>query len=415
MRRFIMKSKWQKIKIGDYVSFQNGYAFKSKNFSDNGKYLVIRIKEIKDGIVKFFPDSARINIEDETNFYKYKVEKGDILFALTGDPVSRPNPLSWVGRISIYNHKNPALLNQRVCKAIFDKNINPLFFYYYFRLYENFFDLARRATGSANQANISTNTILSMPIYLPSYSIQEKISNILKSLDDKIELNNQINKNLEQQAQAIFKNITDSNIAEEPLYKFIKIKHGYAFKGNFIQTIDNGVVLVTPGNFKLGGGFQENKCKFFNGEYPNDYILNSGDLIVTMTDLSKDGDTLGYGALIPYDSQRIYLHNQRIGLVKIYDNRLSKDYIYWYLRSYDYHNKIVGSASGTTVKHTSPTRILEQNIPIPNKNCEYKIKSLSNIDFMISRNDVENIYLKQIRDLLIPKLMSGEIDVYNFT
>ena len=200
-----MKSKWQKIKIGDYVSFQNGYAFKSKNFSDNGKYLVIRIKEIKDGIVKFFPDSARINIEDETNFYKYKVEKGDILFALTGDPVSRPNPLSWVGRISIYNHKNPALLNQRVCKAIFDKNINPLFFYYYFRLYENFFDLARRATGSANQANISTNTILSMPIYLPSYSIQEKISNILKSLDDKIELNNQINKNLEQQAQAIFK------------------------------------------------------------------------------------------------------------------------------------------------------------------------------------------------------------------
>ena len=73
-------------------------------------------------------------------------------------------------------------------------------------------------------------------------------------------------------------------------------------------TVDNNnIVLVTPGNFKIGGGFQEGKCKYFTTNYPSDYILNSGDLIVTMTDLSKESDTLGYGALVPENKSRIYL------------------------------------------------------------------------------------------------------------
>ena len=64
---------------------------------------------------------------------------------------------------------------------------------------------------------------------------------------------------------------------------FITIKHGYAFKGTEITTEDNGVVLVTPGNFAIGGGFKEEKCKFFNGEYPVEYVLSPDDLIGTMT------------------------------------------------------------------------------------------------------------------------------------
>ena len=90
----------------------------------------------------------------------------------------------------------------------------------------------------------------------------------------------------------------------------IDIKHGFAFSGEYIQEEDNGVVLVTPGNFRIVGGFQEDKCKFFSGEIPDEFILNAGDFIVTMTDLSKTIDTLGYSAYVP-DSQRVYLHNQR--------------------------------------------------------------------------------------------------------
>ena len=95
------------------------------------------------------------------------------------------------------------------------------------------------------------------------------------------------------------------------LGEVLRIKHGYAFDGSGITTEDNGVVLVTPGNFQIGGGFKESNKKFFAHDYPEDYVLKRDDFIVTMTDLSKDTDTLGYSAKIP-DSNKVYLHNQRI-------------------------------------------------------------------------------------------------------
>ena len=109
------------------------------------------------------------------------------------------------------------------------------------------------------------------------------------------------------------------------LRDLITIKHGFAFSGEHIKTEDNGVVLVTPGNFRIGGGFKEDKCKFFDGDYSDEYVLHSGDLIVTMTDLSKAIDTLGYSAIVP-QTKRMYLHNQRIGLVKVISNSLDKEY-----------------------------------------------------------------------------------------
>lgn len=191
-----MKSEWKTAKVGDYVSFQNGYAFKSNSFIDNGNYYVIRIKELKNGEVKFFPDSAKININNCAELEKYKINYGDVLFALTGDPVNRNNPLSWVGRISIYRHDKMSYLNQRVCKAIFNDKINPLYFYYYFNQYDMLYSLAAKATGSASQANISTKTISEMSICLPSLPNQTKIATILNTIDSKIETNNRINKNL---------------------------------------------------------------------------------------------------------------------------------------------------------------------------------------------------------------------------
>lgn len=198
-----------------------------------------------------------------------------------------------------------------------------------------------------------------------------------------------------------------------PLSNFISIKHGYAFKGKSIQQDDNGVVLVTPGNFKIGGGFQENKCKYFSAEYPSDYVLPPNSLVVTMTDLSKDADTLGYGAIIPDNLHRIYLHNQRIGLVEMLNNNLTKDYIYWYMRSYKYHHQIVGSASGSTVKHTSPSRILEQKISIPTSSDKNKLDVIADLDTKIMFNDICNRRLTELRDSLLPRLMSDEIDVSN--
>ena len=167
---------------------------------------------------------------------------------------------------------------------------------------------------------------------------------------------------------------------------YIKVKHGYAFKGEFFSTDDNGVVLITPGNFAIGGGFKQDKCKFFTSLFPRDYVLHEDDLIVTMTDLSKNIDTLGYSALIP-NSNRIYLHNQRIGLVQFLSDKLDKHYLYWFMRTKFYQKTIAGTSSGSTVHHTSPDRICAVEINPPDIVEQIKIANiLDNIENKIANN-----------------------------
>ena len=167
---------------------------------------------------------------------------------------------------------------------------------------------------------------------------------------------------------------------------YITIKHGFAFRGEGITTEDNGVVLVTPGNFAIGGGFKEEKCKFFNADYSPDFVLSSDDLIVTMTDLSKEMDTLGYSALVP-KSKRIYLHNQRIGLIRITRLDLDKHYLYWFMRTRNYQRTIAGGASGTTVHHTSPDRIYKVEVDFPDLITQKKIAGLlDNLEKKIQTN-----------------------------
>lgn len=152
----------------------------------------------------------------------------------------------------------------------------------------------------------------------------------------------------------------------KPLATYISVKHGFAFEGRFFCDEPTTHVLVTPGNFAIGGGFQEVKAKYYAGPTPQDYILRGGDLVVTMTDLSKAGDTLGYPALIPTTDDRVYLHNQRIGLVSIIDpGQLDRGYLYYLLRTDAYRNHILATASGSTVRHTSPTRICDFPIELP--------------------------------------------------
>lgn len=176
---------------------------------------------------------------------------------------------------------------------------------------------------------------------------------------------------------------------------YIKVKHGYAFKGEFFSTDDNGVVLITPGNFAIGGGFKQDKCKFFTSLFPRDYVLHEDDLIVTMTDLSKNIDTLGYSALIP-NSNRIYLHNQRIGLVQFLSDKLDKHYLYWFMRTKFYQKTIVGTSSGSTVHHTSPDRICAVEINPPDIVEQIKIANiLDNIENKIANNHKINKNLEQ--------------------
>ena len=145
------------------------------------------------------------------------------------------------------------------------------------------------------------------------------------------------------------------------------IKHGYPFLGEFITNDTTENILVTPGNFKIGGGFKAGKFKYYKSDVPEKYILNAGDVIVTMTDLSKSGDTIGFSAIVPKSINcEKYLHNQRIGLVTIgSNNKIDKLFLYWLLRNKDYQKFIVNTSTGTTVKHTSPKLIKSYQFYMP--------------------------------------------------
>lgn len=172
------------------------------------------------------------------------------------------------------------------------------------------------------------------------------------------------------------------------LDEIIQIKHGYAFEGEYFVDEETGLVVVTPGNFRIGGGFKKDSLKWYSKEGPLDdeYVLEPGDLLVTMTDLSKSVDTLGYSARVPND-QYTYLHNQRIGLIDDISPKVDDQYLEYVMRTYEYRQQVVGSASGSTVHHTSPSKIGECEIPLPPLPIQRRIgEILSAYDELIGNN-----------------------------
>lgn len=175
---------------------------------------------------------------------------------------------------------------------------------------------------------------------------------------------------------------------EYSLDELIHIKHGYAFKGEFFSEEPTDDILLTPGNFAIGGGFKAQKLKYYNGDFPVDYILDENDVIVTMTDLSKEADTLGFSAKVPAWYGKRFLHNQRIGLVKLKTDDFDQNYLYWLMRTFSYQRFVANGATGATVKHTSPTKICQYKFTAPeNKDRQRKIASiLSAYDDLIDNN-----------------------------
>ena len=150
------------------------------------------------------------------------------------------------------------------------------------------------------------------------------------------------------------------------LNELISVKHGFAFKGEFFSESTTSFQLTTPGNFAIGGGFQGGKGKYYNGPVPDEYVLKPGDLLVTMTDLSKAADTLGFAGVVPKSPDTVWLHNQRVGLVQIKPHaQVHSSFLHYLMRSSEYRHWVVSSATGSTVKHTSPSRICAYQFKLP--------------------------------------------------
>ena len=167
----------------------------------------------------------------------------------------------------------------------------------------------------------------------------------------------------------------------------LEIKHGFAFKGEFFSNTGE-FVLLTPGNFREEGGLRlkGEKEKHYTGEFPEEFLLRQGDLLVAMTDLTQNAPILGSTAFIPEDGR--FLHNQRLGkIVNLKTNEVLPKFVFYLFNTASVRGHIKGSASGATVRHTSPSRIYDVPVELPLLPVQSRIASiLSAYDELIENN-----------------------------
>lgn len=292
-------------------------------------------------------------------------------------------------------------------------------------------DINRMDSGSAIPST-KREDFDAVPVRIPLKSTQQRIADILSNYDDLIENNRRRIALLEESARQLYQewfvrlrfpghehtrvvNGVPEGWAHTQLSTLIDIKHGYAFQGSNFSDEETSRVLMTPGNFAIGGGLKIEKLKYYSDEGPLDasYVLGPMDLVLTMTDLSKQSDTLGFPALTPRIDGLTFLHNQRIGKVIPKTDTFPRFMLYCLFCDPLYRHHVLSSASGTSVKHTSPGRILSYARALPTSGgfiAEFD-RSLQPFFQQINCLLEMNQKLRAARDLLLPRLMSGEVAV----
>jgi hypothetical protein len=144
--------------------------------------------------------------------------------------------------------------------------------------------------------------------------------------------------------------------------------YGWPFKSElYSETLTGKPIVMSIGNFDYTGGLRLDSTvlKEYRGEFPQDYSLNPGDLIVVMTCQTAGGEILGVPARIPADD-RTYLHNQRLGKVVVRNRgRVEVSFLYWLFLSPALNRELVNSATGTKILHTAPSRIESFKFALP--------------------------------------------------
>lgn len=312
-------------------------------------------------------------------------------------------------------------LGRGLC-SLRSKNNNQTFLYYLLKYYSN--DLVNKETGTVF-GSISYNDIANLSVFIPEYvDIQQKIAAVLSALDDKIELNNKINKNLEEQAQALFKSwfidfepfggTMPEDWNEVSLSDIAEFTSGYSYKGTELQ--NSNIAMATIKNFDRSSGF---KLDGFKEIVPSEKLketqrVNLFDILVAHTDLTQNAEIIGNAELLLNKSgySDIILS---MDLVKVTpkEHIVSPFLLALLLKNPVFKQHCLGYVNGTTVLHLSKKALPEYKLWLPAdlsilNSLAVLIESLYK---QISSNIAESTYLASIRDTLLPRLMSGEIDV----
>ena len=425
-------SEWKEVYLNDVYEISSGLSKPAEDFGTGFPFLTF--KEVFNNF--FIPDKLSELVEsNEKERFTCSIKRGDVFLTRTSETVKELG----MSCVALKDYEN-ATFNGFTKRLRPKKNIEivPEYVGYYFRN-SKFRKEITSMSSASTRASLNIEMIGRLKILLPSKEEQFSIGHILKTLDDKIENLRLQNETLEAIAQTLFKHwfidfefpdadgkpykssgggMWRSAIGDIPegwhvgkLGQYLNIKHGYAFKGEYITTEETDKILLTPVNFKIGGGFNDSKYKYYSDEYYLDeYVLKKRDLTVTMTDLSKEGDTLGYPAFIPEAKGKVFLHNQRIG--KVETDKIDKTFLYFLLCRREYRSHILGTASGSTVRHTSPSRICEYSFAIPDFQLINKFSDVATViidKILINFEQIQT--LTKTRDALLPKLMSGQLRI----
>ena len=336
-------------------------------------YTYLRITDINDDGTLNRADLKSVSDEKASN---YLLHPNDIVFARTG---------ASTGRNYFYDGTdgNFVFAGFLIKFSLDQSKVNPRYIKYYCQsqAYRNW--IASFNTGST-RGNINAQTLALMPIVLPDVKVQNRIVKILDTLENKRKINQKINNNLEQQAQAIFDNMFPNiSIGESTIGDTITPKRGKSLLSK------NAVIGNVP---VVAGGLE-----------PSTYH-NVANTIAPVLAISASGANAGYVSLwnIPiWSSDSSFI-----------DSSMTDDVYFWYVLLKKRQKEIYDAQTGSVQPHIYPQHIA--SMAIANLNVEEVCNYTSIVTPIfenIGHNKEENMKLAKTRDTLLPKLMSGELDV----
>lgn len=377
-------TKWQEVRLGDVCKLQNG----KKRPKEPGKY----------------PVFGGNGILDYTNQFNSNV----------GVIVGRVG--AYCG--SVFLSKEKCWVSDNAILGINTSDTDIIYLYYLLKS----LNLNAKHIGSG-QPLITQDILNNIKIFLPPLDVQKKIAGVLGALDDKIELNNKINQNLEAQAQALFKSWfidfdpfggkTPEDWKKICLSDIAIFVGGYSYKGSELQS--SSIAMATIKNFDRQGGF---KLDGFKEIVPSSKLkvtqhVDLFDTLVAHTDLTQNAEVIGNAEMLlstaGYSDIIISMD-----VVKVLPQKgISKFLLAALLKDNRFKQHCLGYINGTTVLHLSKKALPEYTFVFPdNVNDVNKLTQI--LEYLYKRialNIEENERLSQLRDTLLPKLMKGEIDV----
>ena len=352
----------------------------------------------KAGIDIGFTATQRVSDDDKQRLSKYILSEGDIVFSRVGS----------VDRCSYVDESHDGwMFSGRCLRVRPDKTVLPLYLYYYFCLEETK-QFVRNIAVGATMPSINTKLMSEVPVSIPEIESQQRIADILSSIDNKIELNETINENLEQQAAAYFHHQFIANA--DPSWKEGAISDLGTVVGGSTPSkskpeyyTDNGIAWITPKDLSA------DKSKF---------ILHGADDITELGLKNSSASVMPAGTVL-------FSSRAPIGYIAIADGEVTTNqgfksvvpnsnvgtaFVYYFLKSA--LPTIENMASGSTFKEISGSAMRTVPAIIPDDESLQEFADFCEPLFQQQRTlEAENRYLTALRDSLLPKLMSGELDI----